>query len=148
MHAQHAPGPHLRDYDPERKHEERVAAESTSGCKQIGGGECEDTSYEDASIDPSSGPHLAAFPSLWKIKAKKKGYEALLDAHNDAQLHLVSKYSKPCALKCTASGQLEMRTKRNPEKNERRALAQGLCGMRRHEEALHAMISKAEAIEM
>jgi hypothetical protein len=81
MHAQHAPGPHLRDYDPERKHEERVAAESTSGCKQIGGGECEDMSYEDASIDPSSGPHLAAFPSLVPASARSRLACALPEAH-------------------------------------------------------------------
>jgi hypothetical protein len=62
MHAQRAPGPQLQDYNLERKHEERVAAESTSGCKRIGGGECEDTSCEDASIRHSGGPHLAAFP--------------------------------------------------------------------------------------
>ncbi|KAJ7869804.1 hypothetical protein B0H13DRAFT_1896486 [Mycena leptocephala] len=73
-----------QNYDLERKREERVAAESTSGCKRIGGGECEDASYEDASVQPSSGPHLAAFPSLappvpaadsrWKIRAGKKCY--------------------------------------------------------------------------
>jgi hypothetical protein len=50
-HAQRAPGPQLQDYDLERKYEERVTAESKSGCKRIGGSECEDASYEDAVYD-------------------------------------------------------------------------------------------------
>ncbi|KAJ7877135.1 hypothetical protein B0H13DRAFT_1893356 [Mycena leptocephala] len=139
--------PQLQDYDLERKYEEWVAAESKSGCKRIGGSECEDASYEDASVRHSGGCHPAVFPSLtpastrsrlacappeahrkchrpatsgrtrcpqWKIKAKKKGYEACLDAHNDAQLRIVSNRVKPCTLKCTVSGPLGMGTRRNP----------------------------------
>jgi hypothetical protein len=84
----------------------------------------------------------------WQVEAKRKGYEARLDAHNDAELRIVSKYSKPCALKRTASGPLGMRTGRNPEIRPGTRRARGLCGMRRREEALHATISKAKVIEM
>ncbi|KAJ7821059.1 hypothetical protein B0H13DRAFT_2450576 [Mycena leptocephala] len=75
----------------------------------------------------------------WKTKAKKKGYEARLDAHN-TQLRIVLKYTH--CIRITGN---EDEKKPGNETRDKTG-ARRLCGMKRREEALHTTISRAEAI--